>query len=232
LVKGKTAAVMFSGGKDSTRAVERLTAVGIAVSCLITMISKNPDSYMLHTPNIRLTELSSKALEIPIVFGYTEGEKELELDEMKQTILSAKKTYNFDVLASGAIASAYQKSRLQKISEECGLRCENPLWGADQEAYMKSLVGDGYRFVLTSVSASGLDDSWLGKELDGDSVLQLISLSKRFGFNAALEGGEGETLVLDCPIFLRERIRIVEASKVWDGYTGSLNITNAELVQK
>ena len=45
-------AVLFSGGKDSTYAAFLAKKAGHDISCLITAISKNKDSYFFHTPLI------------------------------------------------------------------------------------------------------------------------------------------------------------------------------------
>ena len=47
----------------------------------------------------------------------------------------------------------------------------------------------------------------------------------------AFEGGEAETLVLDCPIF-KKRINILASSTVWDRDNGYLSISEAELENK
>jgi len=187
---------------------------------------------MLHTANINLVELSAKALQIPLVSGGTKGNKEEELEDINRTVLAAKKKYSFDTLGCGGLASNYQKTRIEKIAEECNLAPACPLWGIDQKKYMKQLVELEYHFILTSVSAGGLDENWLGKEIDQKSANELIELSKKYNFNAALEGGEGETLVLDCPLFIKERLRVVESRKKWNGYQGLLEITKAELEPK
>jgi len=228
----KTAAVLFSGGKDSTYAIDLLRRDTFRVSCLITIFSENPDSYMLHTANINLVELSARALQIPLVIGRTTGKKEEELQDIKRTVLTAKEEYSFNTLGCGGLASNYQKSRIEKIAKECEVTSVCPLWGIDQREYMKKLVESGYHFVLTSVSAAGLDESWLGKEIDQKSANNLIELSRKYRFNAALEGGEGETLVLDCPLFVTERLKLVEYKKKWNGYQGLLEITKAELERK
>lgn len=228
----QSAAVLYSGGKDSTRAIEMLKRSGYEISCLITIYSENLDSYMLHTTNINLVELSAQALEIPLFSGKTKGNKEEELADIKLSVLKAREKYGFEVLGCGGLASNYQKTRIEKIANECGVASACPLWGVDQRNYLKELVESGYHFILTSVSAGGLDDSWLGREIDKESVVRLIELSKKFNFNAALEGGEGETLVLDCPIFPRKKLKLVEYAKTWDGYQGKLEITKAELEMK
>ncbi|MDG6906869.1 MAG: diphthine--ammonia ligase [Nitrososphaerota archaeon] len=225
-------AVLYTGGKDSTRAIEMLKRLGHEVSCLITIYSENLDSYMLHTANIKLVELSAQALEIPLYLGTTKGNKEEELEDVKSAILRAKDEYGFEVLGSGGLASNYQKTRIEKIANDCGVASICPMWGVDQRNYLNELVVSGYRFVLTSVSAGGLDESWLGLEIDNESVVRLTELSKKFNFNAALEGGEGETLVLDCPIYPRKKLKLIEYTKRWDGYRGKLEITKAELEMK
>jgi ABC transporter with metal-binding/Fe-S-binding domain ATP-binding protein len=228
----KSAAVLYSGGKDSTYAIELLRRGGYDVSCLVTIYSDNPDSYMLHTANINLVELSAQALQIPLHSGRTKGNKEEELQDIKHAVQEAKEKYGFEVLGCGGLASNYQKTRIEKIAEECQVASSCPLWGIDQKEYLKMLVDSNYHFILTSVSAAGLDDSWLGKEINRESVVDLIELSKKYSFNAALEGGEGETLVLDCPLFVKKRLMLLEFRKKWDGYQGTLEITKAELETK
>ncbi len=223
---------MFTGGKDSTYACELVMRQGFEVSCLITLRSQNKESYMLHTAAIEITELSAKAMELPLVTGYTEGKKEEELSEIKNLILSSRKQYGFDALVSGGIASVYQKERIQRIAEECEVSSINPLWGIDQQSYLNTLLEDRYIFIITSVSAEGLDQSWLGREITQELIMELKKLSSKFGFNPAFEGGEAETLVLDCPLFRKYRLAIMNSEIVWNGYYGRLEIKDAKLELK
>ena len=229
---GALAAILYSGGKDSTYTVQKLREQGYDVVCLITMVSVNPDSYMLHTANIGVTELASRALEIPLVTGHTEGKKEEELEDIRSTIMTAKDRFHFEVLGSGGLASAYQKTRIDKLAQDCDLIPQAPLWGIDQYSYLHTLVSLNYAFIMTSVSAEGLDSSWLGRIIDERALQELETLSRKYGFNVALEGGEGETLVLDCPIYSRYRIKVVKSDVKWEKGRGILNINRAELVPK
>ena len=54
------------------------------------------------------------------------------------------------------------------------------------------------------------------------------ALSVKHGFNLNFEGGEAETLVLDCPLFSRQ-ILIEKSKSVWDGYRGIFEIEAASL---
>ena len=74
-------AILFSGGKDSTMAVYAALEAKEDVKYLLSMKSKNDESYMFHVPNIHVTDLLSEALDIPIMSVETEGVKEEELDD-------------------------------------------------------------------------------------------------------------------------------------------------------
>lgn len=79
------AAVLYSGGKDSTMALYKAMEHD-NVKYLVSMVSDNPYSYMFHVPNIRWTRLSSKAISIPLLEGPTTGIKEEELKDLKRIL--------------------------------------------------------------------------------------------------------------------------------------------------
>jgi diphthine-ammonia ligase len=228
----KTAAVLYSGGKDSTFTCGRLLSEGFKIACLITMKSLNRDSYMLHTSNIEMVKLGAAAMNLPIVYGNTQGEKESELLDISNTIRAAMKRFDFDFLATGALSSNYQKKRIETIANTLQLTPISPLWERDQVEYLRSVVQERYEFILTSVSCEGLDDTYLGRTVTPELAERIISQSKRYKFNPAFEGGEAETLVLDCPLFPNKKIKILESRVLWDGYTGSLAIGKAILDSK
>ena len=185
MVARNTVAVLFTGGKDSTNVIQLLRERGYDVACLVTILSDNQESYMLHTAAIEVTKLSSQALSIPLFVGHTKGEKETELEDISSAIKGASSEFSFDTIASGGIASSYQRDRIDGIAKRLGLKAQAPLWGVDQVSYLQNLVTNRYKFILTSVSAEGLDRSWLGREIDQRSILEIIYLSKKYGFNAA-----------------------------------------------
>jgi len=224
------AAVLFSGGKDSTMAVYKAIEEGYKVEYLVTMISDNPESYMFHVPNIHITELSSEAMGIPLIKAKTLGEKEKELNDLKD-ILKELKDKGVEAIFAGALASEYQKSRIDKLCHDIGLKSCAPLWHRDPKEYMEEIIELGFEVILISVSAEGLDENWLGRKIDSKLLDEIIILNNKYGMHMAFEGGEAETLVLDCPIF-NKRIKIVESTNVWDRDSGHLLITDALLEKK
>jgi ABC transporter with metal-binding/Fe-S-binding domain ATP-binding protein len=229
-VKGTRVAALFSGGKDSTYAAW-LSWKEHTLSCLVTVFPKVEDSYMFHYPNLEWTRLQANAIGVPQITEETQGVKEEELKDLKRALSRAKATYGVNAVCTGALASVYQKTRVERACAELGLDCLSPLWGIDPEAHLRRLVADGFVAMVVGVSALGLDEKWLGRVLDGEAVGELVSLAKKFRFHAGLEGGEGETFVLDCPLF-RGKITVRESVKHWRGDSGYLEITKASLAPK
>lgn len=224
------AAVLFSGGKDSTMAIYKAINEGWKVEYLLSVHSRNPHSYMFHVPNIHLAPLLSQALEIPLLQAETPGEKEEELKDLKNA-LSKLKERGIDAIFTGAIASQYQRSRIDLLCQEIGLESHAPLWHRDPEDYMKEIIELGFEVIITSVAADGLDESWLGRKIDEELVEELKTLHQKHGLHMAFEGGEAETLVLNGPIF-KNKLHILKYKKVWDRDSGHMVIEDAILKDK
>lgn len=222
--------ILFSGGKDSTYAAY-LARAEHEVSCLITLNPARQDSYMFHFPNLRWTALQAETMGLPQVLVPTGGEKEIELQDLSKALTIARDDFAIEGVFTGALASVYQKSRVERICAELGLRCYSPLWQIDPRVHLLNLIRDGFETIITGVAALGLDETWLGRRLDHHMVEELAELQRKHGMHAALEGGEGETFVQDCPIF-KERIEIVSSRKHWDGMSGYLEILEARLAPK
>jgi len=224
------AAVLFSGGKDSTMAAYKAMESGWEVSYLLSMHSENPHSYMFHVPNIHLTQLLSQAMEVPLIQAKTPGEKEKELKDLRNALLELKEK-GVEAIFTGALASEYQKSRIDNLCHEIGLESHAPLWHWDPEEYMQEVIDLGFEVMITSVAAEGLDESWLGKIINEDVLDELKELHEKYGLHMAFEGGEAETLVLNGPIF-KKRLHILSSTKVWNVDSGYVVIKDAILKEK
>ncbi len=125
-------AVLFSGGKDSGLALAYALEY-TNVKCLVIMQSKNTESYMFHTPNIKWAKYQAERTQIPYIIKKTSGIKENELKDLKSVIKSVKKKYDVQAIVTGAIESVYQASRVQTITNELNLECFNPLWQKESD---------------------------------------------------------------------------------------------------
>ena len=81
-------------------------------------------------------------------------------------------------------------------------------------------LDNGFRVMITAVACEGLDKSWLGRIIDEDSFKELEKLSERYRFHLGGEGGEFETLVVDCPLFSKP-LKTIKTRTEWDGETSS-----------
>ena len=220
-------AVLATGGKDSALALYRVLKMDYEVKCLACMIPMREDSWMFHYPNINLVDLFAKAVDIPLVKAETSGIKEEEVGDLKQLI----EGLDVDAIVSGAIASTYQKSRIEKICEQLGLRCIAPLWHENPLNILKEIVALKFDVIVTGVYAYGFSREWLGRKIDNATIEALKELNRRYGISLVGEGGEYETLVLDAPFF-KKRIRIIQAEKVWKDQSGYFLVAKAELENK
>ena len=216
---------LFSGGKDSLFAIKKAIEQGHEIKYLATVQSKNPDSYMYHTPNIGLTLMQSRCLNIQLVSKQSLGEKEKEVRDLEILL----NNLDADGVVCGAIASKYQKERVEKVCENLRLKVLTPLWGLDQESLIREIVKSGFEVIITAVAAEGFDESWLGRKIDEKCIEDLINLNKKHGISVLGEGGEYESLVLDCPLFSR-KIEITKSEKTWKDNAGLMEVKDAKLV--
>ena len=222
--------VLFSGGKDSTLALHK-AALKEEVTCLITLVSRNKESYMFHTPNVTITGLQADALGLPIVQKDTAGKKETELADLEKAIIQAVGTYGIEGVVSGAVDSVYQAERIQRICHKLDLWSYNPLWKRNQEELLKELVRLNIKSIISGVFAYPLDSSWLGKEIDQELITKLLPLADKYGLSPAGEGGEIETTVLDAPLF-KKRIEILSSHVLEAGSSSVFVIEKSRLVPK
>ena len=224
---GMRVAALCSGGKDSSFALWLAMHQGHEVAHIVAMIPRREDSWMFHYSNIQLIDLFAECVSLPLVKAETSGEREVELEDLKRVLSGL----DVEGVISGAIASNYQKSRIDRICGELGLKSIAPLWGKEPLELLREFIAGGFEAIVTSVSAEGFDESWLGRKLDEAAVRDLLELNRRYKVNLSGEGGEYESLVLDAPFF-EKRIEPVEVERVWRGTNGYLIIKQAKLVEK
>ncbi len=193
--------VLFSGGKDSTYAAYLAKKKKHKLVCLISIFSENKESYMFHTPNIKRVEEQAKLMELPLITQKTKGKKEIELKDLEKAIKNAKEKYKIEGIVTGALHSDYQAKRIKKICDKLKLECINPLWHKDEIKYIEELIKNDFDVIIVGVAAYPLDEKWLGRKIDKDFIKDAKELKKKYKIHTAGEGGEFETLVLDCPLF-------------------------------
>lgn len=224
--------VLFSTGKDSCLAAQLMLEQNYSIECLITLQSKNRDSYMYHGPNTHMAKLQAEAAQIPLILQETTGEKEEELKDLRKAIIVAIEKYNIEGVVTGALFSHYQRDRIEKICDELGLKCFSPMWHMLQEKELEVLLSKKIKFCIVKIAAEGLTKEWLGKEITQKEINMLLELKEKIGFNVAGEGGEYESLTLDAPFFKKEVILKKTRIDEEDKYAATLIVEEAGLKEK
>ena len=219
--------ILFSGGKDSYLAMH-LASEDHEISCLLTIKSSNQDSWMFHTPAITWTKLQAESLGLPQIIQETEGIQDDELDDLITLIKKAKKEYSIEGIVTGALASTYQSTRIQKICNKLNLWCFNPLWQLSQEKLLEKLKIHNITSIITGIAAEPFDASWLGKEIDSSTINELLSYSKKYRINPAGEGGEFESLVINAPMFSK-KLEVLSSKIHYSNFSGRLEIKESKL---
>jgi diphthine-ammonia ligase len=220
-------AALFSGGKDSTLAARIAEEKGYQLSYLVSMKSTNPDSYMFHTANIELTKLQAQAWGVEHIVGLTSGIKEKEIEDLRKLLMGLE----IEAVVSGAIASNYQRTRVDSLCKDLEITHYSPLWRRNREDLLREIIQRGMKVIFTAVAAQGLDKRWLGRKLNNESIKELLRLNTMYGLDPCGEGGEYESIVLDAPWF-NESIGFNVADTTWDGMSGRLFIRDAHLTKK
>lgn len=209
----KKVACLFSGGKDSVFSV--FCALSNGWEPVLVTVLPEPYSMMFHHPNAKWTAMQAAAMGLPHIA--IEATHANELNELEQTLASLR----VEGIFTGAIASEYQKERIDRIGNTLGIPTYSPLWHKDQ-VLLNEMMGN-FEIYITAVSAEGLGPELLGQPFS--------KIGKRPGIHPLLEGGEGETFVTNAPFF-EQRIEVLGWEKEWDGVRGVAKIKDARLVKK
>lgn len=215
---------LVSGGKDSCYAMHLATQDGhelVALANLTppaTRSEKSPemDSYMYQTVGQNVIPLYSQALgNMPLFQQEITGlpvrqdmsyDHSVEGDEVEDLYVLLKRIQSeipFDAISCGAIHSNYQRLRVENVCERLNIRVLSPLWGREQGSLLQEMIDSGIDAILIKVAAIGLDpNKHLGLRLP-QVIDHLHFLHQKYAINVCGEGGEYESLTLDCPLFVK-----------------------------
>ncbi|CAI8613653.1 unnamed protein product [Vicia faba] len=214
---------LVSGGKDSCYAMMKSIHYGHEIVALANLMPVDDsvdelDSYMFQTVGHQIIINYAECMGLPLFrrriqgssrhleLGYktTQGD---EVEDMYILLREVKRQIpSITAVCSGAIASDYQRLRVESVCSRLGLVSLAYLWKQDQSLLLNEMIANGIVAITVKVAAMGLDPAkHLGKELAMLNAY-LHKLKEAYGINVCGEGGEYETLTLDCPLFSNARI--------------------------
>ncbi|KAK9463412.1 uncharacterized protein V1516DRAFT_614754, partial [Lipomyces oligophaga] len=251
---------LISGGKDSCFNIMNCQWNGHELAALANLHPVKPensasddgdvihelDSFMYQTVGHTALPLYAQCFGVPIYRGSITGSaissaldySTTELDETEDLFLLLKgiKQAHPDIsgVSVGAILSTYQRTRVESVCARLGLTVLAYLWQRNQVDLLNEMIDAGLVAVLIKVAGAGLSaKDHLGKTL-AQVKPSLWKLHELYGSHVCGEGGEYETLVLDCPAFKYGRLVIDETQLVQEEGTGVayLKVLNAHVEVK
>ncbi|XP_053331540.1 diphthine--ammonia ligase [Spea bombifrons] len=225
---GMRVVALISGGKDSCYNMMQCVSAGHQIVALANLRPPEAavdelDSYMYQTVGHHALELYAEAMGLPLYRAtlkgtsldigrsYTPHEGD-EVEDLYQLLKLVKEKESVDSVSVGAILSDYQRVRVENVCQRLGLQPLAFLWRRKQEELLDEMIANGLEAILIKVAAFGLDpDKHLGRTLE-EMRPQLKKLSHKYGVHVCGEGGEYETLTLDCALF-KKRV-VVDSSEV------------------
>ncbi|KAJ4837444.1 hypothetical protein Tsubulata_023173 [Turnera subulata] len=214
---------LVSGGKDSCYAIMKCIQYGHQIVALANLMPADDsvdelDSFMYQTVGHQIIGSYAECMGVPLFrrrirgstrhqtlnYRMTPGD---EVEDMFILLSEVKRQIpSVTAVSSGAIASDYQRLRVESVCSRLGLVSLAYLWKQDQSLLLRDMIDNDIKAITVKVAAIGLEPAkHLGKEI---AFLEphLHKLKELYGINVCGEGGEYETLTLDCPLFINARI--------------------------
>ena len=125
-------------------------------------------------------------------------------DEVEELYFALKdiflKNIEFEGFSSGAILSTYQKNRVENICNRLHLHSMSPLWNCNQKELLNEMIEYGIDARIIKIASPIFNKKFLNMSLK--QIFDFMNqISTPYELNFCGEGGEYESIVLDCPHF-------------------------------
>jgi uncharacterized protein (TIGR00290 family) len=191
----------WSGGKDSTLALERLLGdAGVRVAALVTTVTTGYDRIAIHGVRRSILRRQVEMLGIPLIEAGIPPQSDNATyeaafaDAISRAAASA--SGRIDTIAFGDLFLADVRAYREAMLARLGWRGLFPLWGEDTARLARTFVDRGYRAILSCVDTQQLDGAFCGRDFDAALLADLPD-----GVDPCGENGEFHTCVHGGPIF-------------------------------
>jgi uncharacterized protein (TIGR00290 family) len=188
-------ALMSSGGKDSTLALDRARRLGLDVRFLANIYEGATGRVRFHGVRHELIAAQAASLGLECLQAHT-GPEGFEAVFLR--LLDGLCARGCDGLVFGNIHLEDVRGWYEERVRAKGLDHVEPLWGDPAIELVHEVVERGYRALVVGVDLKLQAAAFLGRELDAN-LLTDIAIAD--GLDAAGERGEYHTFVYDGPAF-------------------------------
>jgi uncharacterized protein (TIGR00290 family) len=221
----KYAAMLWTGGKDSSMALYEASQNSYYVRCLVTFAPPEPE-FLAHS--LDLIKMQARALALPHhIFSISapfEQSYETELRRLRDEL-------GVNCVVTGDIAEVNgSQNWIRARSRPVGLNVHTPLWGRDRNTLLRQFLDSGFRACVSCVNTRWLDESWVGRKLNASAIAELHIVHEETGLDLCGEEGEYHTMVIGGPIFKRG-INIRSYSKCVAGSLAFMEIHESEFFE-
>jgi uncharacterized protein (TIGR00290 family) len=187
-------AVWFSGGKDSTLALDRMTRAGTTDVRLVTLYDRDSGRVRFHGVPLEVMVAQGDALGLPMCCYPTTSET---FEAVFLAALAEQRAEGVHGIIFGNIHLADVRAWYEERVRAAGLEHIEPLWGEQPDKLVREVIARGYRAVITCIEEARADRHWLGQPI----TLPLLAEFARRDIDPCGERGEYHTLVTNGPLF-------------------------------
>ncbi|HET7925810.1 MAG TPA: ATP-binding protein [Rhodanobacteraceae bacterium] len=188
----------WSGGKDSTLALERLLGdASLRVAALVTTVTTGYDRIAIHGVRRSILRRQVELVGIPLIEAEIPPSADNATYEAAfADALARAGAGRIDTIAFGDLFLADVRAYREAMLARLGWRGLFPLWGEDTARLARYFVERGYRAILSCVDTEQLDGAFCGRDFDASLLADLPEIVDPCG-----ENGEFHTCVHAGPIF-------------------------------
>lgn len=188
-------ALMSSGGKDCTLALDRARRDGLDVRWMVSIYEGNTGRIRFHGVRHELVRAQAEALGLQPVLHHTHPE---DFEPVFQRALGRLRDLGCTGCLFGNIHLADVRAWYEERVNAAGLAHREPLWGEPAIELLHEFVERGYHALVVAVDVAQPAVPFLGRELDAD-LLTEIGITD--DLDACGERGEYHTFAYDGPEF-------------------------------
>jgi uncharacterized protein (TIGR00290 family) len=191
-------AISWSGGKDSTLALDRAVRQGLDVRYLFNIVYGPTGRVRFHGVRADLIARQAEALGLELIQPFTtpRGFEPAFLNGLDELI-----AHGVGGVVFGNIHLADVRAWYEERTTARGLEHVEPLWGDAPRDLVHEVLARGYRTRVVSVDLARGRRDWLGRELDAEFAAEI---AMHPGVDPAGEQGEYHTFVFAGPLFRSE----------------------------
>lgn len=192
----------FSGGKDCAMSLYMMKEKGFIPDSIIITV-KETNSWT-HGINLKMIEEYEKVLGLKVypVFCRIDNYEE----EFEKTLKRIKEESDVNICVFGDIDIEQHLNWNKRRCKNVGMECIMPLEKINREEAVERFIDSGFKAIIKKVNLNYLNESFLGRELNRETIEDIKRYAKEKNIEIDLcgENGEYHTVVFDGPIFNRK----------------------------